>query len=155
MKLNPETDLELIRHLKAPPAKVWRCWTEPKLIEQWFAPRPVVTRDVEIDLRPGGSFRSTMDVPDHGSMVGHGCILDVVPERRLVWTDLLQGGYRPNDGGFGFTAFILLEPEGEGTLYRAIALHRTPEQAKSHADMGFHDGWGTAAAQLDDVALAL
>ncbi len=155
MKLNPETDLELIRHLKASPSKVWRCWTEPKLIEQWFAPRPVVTRDVEIDLRPGGSFRSTMDVPDHGSMVGHGCILDVVTERRLVWTDLLQGGYRPNDGGFGFTAFILLEPEGEGTLYRAIALHRTPEQAKSHADMGFHDGWGTAAAQLDDVALAL
>lgn len=152
MKLNPETDLELIRHLKAPPAKVWRCWTEPKLIEQWFAPRPVVTRDVEIDLRPGGSFRSTMDVPDHGSMVGHGCILDVVTERRLVWTDLLQGGFRPNDGGFGFTAFILLEPEGEGTLYRAIALHRTAEQAKSHADMGFHDGWGTAAAQLDELA---
>lgn len=155
MILNPETDLELVRHLKAPPAKVWRCWTEPHLLEQWFAPKPVVTRDVEIDLRPGGSFRNTMDVPDHGTMVGHGCILDVVPERRFVWTDLMQGGYRPNEGSFGFTAFILLEPEGEGTLYRAIALHRMPEQRKSHEDMGFHDGWGTAAAQLDALAITL
>jgi uncharacterized protein YndB with AHSA1/START domain len=155
MILNPETDLELVRHLKAPPAKVWRCWTEPRLLEQWFAPKPVVTRDVEIDLRPGGSFRNTMDVPDHGTMVGHGCILDVVPEQRLVWTDLLQGGYRPNADSFGFTAFILLEAEGTGTLYRAIALHRTPDQRKSHEDMGFHDGWGTAAAQLDALAVTL
>ena len=155
MILNPDTDLELIRHLAAPPAKVWRCWTEPALIEQWFAPKPVVTRDVSIDLRPGGSFKSTMDVPDHGAMVGHGCILDVEPGRRLVWTDLMQGGYRPNDGAFGFTAFILLEPEGEGTLYRALALHRTAEQRKGHEEMGFHDGWGTAAAQLDALALTL
>lgn len=155
MILNPETDLELLRHLKAPPDKVWRCWTEPRLLEQWFAPKPVVTRDVEIDLRPGGSFKTKMDVPDHGTMTGHGCILEVVPERRLVWTDLLQGGYRPNAETFGFTAFILLEPEGSGTRYRALALHRTSEKRDEHDKMGFHDGWGTAAAQLDDLALTL
>lgn len=155
MILNPETDLELLRHLKAPPDKVWRCWTEPRLLEQWFAPKPVVTRDVEIDLRPGGSFKTTMDVPDHGTMTGHGCILEVVPERRLVWTDLLQGGYRPNAETFGFTAFILLEPEGSGTRYRALALHRTSEKRDEHDKMGFHDGWGTAAAQLDDLAVTL
>lgn len=155
MHLNPETDLELIRHLKASPAKIWRCWTEPALLEQWFAPKPVVTRDVEIDLRPGGSFKNTMDVPDHGTMISHGCILEVVPQQKLVWTDLLQGGFRPAGETFGFTAIILLEPEGEGTLYRAIALHRTPDQRKSHEDMGFHAGWGTAAAQLDELAGAL
>lgn len=155
MHLDPATDLELIRHLAAPPAKVWRCWTEPRLIEQWFAPKPVVTRDVSIDLRPGGSFRTTMDVPDHGEMIGHGCILEVQAERRLVWTDLMQGGWRPVEGSFGFTAFILLEPEGQGTLYRAVALHRRPEQKAEHEKMGFHDGWGTAAAQLDALALTL
>jgi uncharacterized protein YndB with AHSA1/START domain len=155
MILNPVTDLELVRHLKAPPAKVWRCWTEPRLLEQWFAPQPVVTRDVEIDLRPGGCFKTTMDIPGHGTNTGHGCILEVVANRRLVWTDLLQGGYRPNSESFGFTAFILLEAEGDGTLYRAIALHRTPDQRKSHEEMGFHDGWGTAAAQLEDLAVTL
>lgn len=155
MEIDPATDLELVRHLKASPAKIWRCWTEPALLEQWFAPKPVVTRDVEIDLRPGGSFKTTMDVPGYGTNKGHGCILEVQPERRLVWTDLLQGGYRPNGDSFGFTALILLEPEGEGTLYRAIALHRTPEQRISHEEMGFHDGWGTAAEQLDALAVTL
>ena len=155
MKIDPATDLELVRHLKASPAKVWRCWTEPRLLEQWFAPKPVVTRDVEIDLRPGGSFKTVMDVPGHGEMPGHGCFLEVVPERRLVWTDLLQGGWRPNAESFGFTAFILLEPDGDGTLYRAVALHRSRSQRDEHAKMGFHDGWGIAAAQLDAVAATL
>lgn len=155
MTLDPETDLELVRHLKAAPAKVWRCWTEPALLAQWFAPKPVVTRDVKIDLRPGGLFSTTMDIPDMGSQTGAGCILDVVAERRLVWTDLLGPGYRPTAENFGFTAFIFLEPEGGGTLYRAIAVHRTPDQRKAHEEMGFHDGWGAAAAQLDDLAVAL
>ena len=155
MMLDPKTDLELVRELKAPPSKVWRCWTEPALIERWFAPRPVVTRDVSIELVAGGSFKTTMDVPDHGTMVGHGCILEVEHERRLVWTDLMQGGFRPNADCFGFTAMILLEPKGTGTLYRALALHRKPEDAENHAKMGFHEGWGTAAAQLDEVALTL
>lgn len=155
MILNPETDLELVRHLKAPPAKVWRCWTEPALLEQWFAPKPVITRDVKIDLQPGGIFSTTMDIPGMDSQTGDGCILDVVAERRFVWTDLLGPGYRPTGENFGFTAFILLEPQGSGTLYRAIALHRTPDQRKSHEDMGFENGWGTAASQLDDVAATL
>lgn len=155
MRIDPETDLELVRHLTAPPEKVWRCWTEPALIEQWFAPKPVVTRDVRIDLRPGGSFCTTMDVPDHGTMTGHGCVLEVVPRARLVWTDLMQGGFRPNAEAMGFTAIIEMAAEGTGTLYRAIALHRTPEQRKSHEEMGFHSGWGTAAAQLDALAVTL
>ncbi|MFN7223121.1 MAG: SRPBCC family protein [Paracoccaceae bacterium] len=155
MILNPTTDLELVRHLKASPAQVWRCWTEPALLEQWFAPKPVVTRDVKIDLRPGGIFSTTMDIPDMGTESGDGCILEVVPERRLVWTDLLGPDYRPVQESFGFTAYVLMEPDGGGTRYRAIAMHRTADQRKSHEDMGFHDGWGTAAAQLDAVAVTL
>lgn len=155
MKINPDTDLELVRHLKAPPAKVWRCWTEAALLEQWFAPKPVATRDVSIDLRRGGSFRYTMDIPDHGSMSGHGCILDLIPERLLVSTDLLEGDWRPAGESFGFTSYVFMEPEGTGTLYRAVALHLTPEKRVAHEQMGFHEGWGTAAAQLDALAVTL
>ncbi len=155
MHFDAETDLRIERRFEAGPDRIWRCLTEPALIEAWFAPKPVVTRDVSLDLRPGGSFRSVMDVPGHGEMPGHGCVLEVVERRRLVWTDLMRGGWHPNAESFGFTAVIELWPDGSGTLYRANALHRSIAQRQDHEKMGFHDGWGAAADQLGALALTL
>ena len=47
-----------------------------------------------------------------------------------------------------FTAFILMEPQGQGTKYTAIAVHPDEASAQRHAEMGFQDGWGTALDQL-------
>ena len=49
-----DRDLVLTRLLQAPRAAVWRCWTEPALLGQWFAPKPWTTPEVSLDLRPGG-----------------------------------------------------------------------------------------------------
>ena len=69
---------------------------------------------------------------------------------------------RPNDlgpegcGGLAFTAIMSLEDAGDGkTLYRAVAMHRNQTDSETHAKMGFHDGWGTCADQLGEVAEAL
>lgn len=153
---NPELDLELTRLMSAPPAKVWRCWTEPALLKLWFTPKPVVTRHAEIDLRPGGRFFTLMVLPDGTEMPNDGSFLEVVPQQRLTFTDTLLAGFRPTAiPGLGFTAIITLAPEGSGTRYTARALHRDPAGRKAHADMGFHDGWGTAATQLEAVAMGL
>jgi uncharacterized protein YndB with AHSA1/START domain len=153
---NPALDLELNRLLKAPVAKVWRCWTEPALIEQWFAPKPVVTKDVVIDLRPGGRFFTRMVMPDGAEHPGDGCILAVDPQRLLVFTDMLEEGYRPAQAGsFGFTAWLSFAPEGDHTRYIARALHGKGETRKQHEEMGFQDGWGTAATQLEELARSL
>ena len=154
--MNLDTDLELTRHFIAPPAKVWRCWTEPDLLARWFAPKPVVTRDVVIDLCPGGRFSTLMIVPDHGEQPTEGCFLEIIPQRRLVFTDLLHEGFRPAATTmFGFTAVITLDPDGTGTRYTARALHKDREIRDQHAAMGFHEGWGAAAAQLDALAFVL
>lgn len=47
-----------------------------------------------------------------------------------------------------FTAVILIESQGAGTKYTALALHRDEKGQKMHAEMGFHDGWGTCLDQL-------
>ena len=85
--------------------------------------------------------------PEGQRISGAGCYLEVVPERRLVWTDALAPGYRPSAEPF-FTGMLLLQPEGSGTRYTAIALHRDEATCKQHADMGFHQGWGTVVDQL-------
>ena len=85
--------------------------------------------------------------PDGSEHGGDGVVLEAVPERRLVWTDCLTPGWRPAAEPF-FTAIIELEPDGDGTRYRATALHRDDADRERHVAMGFHHRWGKALDQL-------
>ncbi|MDZ4094871.1 MAG: SRPBCC family protein [Paracoccaceae bacterium] len=153
---NPELDLELNRLLKAPPAKVWCCWTEPALLMQWFAPKPVITTEAIMDVRAGGRFFTKMVMPDGTEYPNDGSFLQVIPELRLVFTDIFTADWCPVAApGLGFSAILDFAPEGGGTRYTARARHRTPDQMKQHADMGFHDGWGAATTQLELLAASL
>lgn len=154
-------DLVLERLLDAPRDLVWRAWTDPDQVRKWWAPRPYQTPEVDMDLRPGGRFYTRMTGPDGFDSAGEGCFLEVVEGEKVVWTSALSGGYRPVEavedcGGFPFTAIVTFEDAGDGkTRYRAIALHRNSADADTHAKMGFHDGWGTCADQLGEVAKGL
>jgi uncharacterized protein YndB with AHSA1/START domain len=153
-KPDPKLDLVLERVVDVPPHLVWAAWTTPAYIKQWFTPAPWQTVDCEIDLRPGGMFRTVMRSPEGQEFPNVGCYLEVIENEKLVWTAALLPGYRPQiaPGAVLFTAVILLEPHGAGTKYTAIAIHGDEDGAKKHAAMGFHDGWGKALDQL--VALA-
>ncbi len=157
-------DLTLERRLKAPPAKVWRAMTEPELLKQWFAPRPWRVTDVSVDPRPGGAFHLKMAGPDDepeecladpaDAADDRGCVLVAEPERRLVWTDSMGPEFRPKGSGF-MTADIRLAPDGDGTRYSVRVLHKDGADRDRHREMGFEDGWGTCASQLDEVAPGL
>jgi uncharacterized protein YndB with AHSA1/START domain len=148
---DPALDLELKREVDVAPRLVWRAWTEPKLLMQWFTPAPWRTTACELDLRPGGKFRTVMEGPAGEKHDNNGCVLIVEPEKLLVFTDALGPGYRPTGSAF-MTASVSIEPSPKGTLYIARAFHKDAEAKKQHEEMGFHQGWGTALDQL--VALA-
>ncbi len=61
---NPELDLVLERTVDVAPELVWRAWTTPELLLQWFTPKPWSTTACEIDLQPGGRFDTTMRSPE-------------------------------------------------------------------------------------------
>ena len=156
MQFDPARDLELNRLLEASPEKVWRCWSEPALFCQWWTPKPVVTREAVLDLRAGGRFFSLMVLPDGTEMPGDGCFLEVIPGRKLVFTDLIMADWQPAaQPGPGFAVIITMMPEGQGTRYRARARHRLPAERKAHEERGFHSGWGTALSQLEALALSI
>ena len=160
MHINPETDLELGRLLSAPPALVWRCWTEPALICQWFCPKPWYVSEAVVDLRPGGRFFTLMNGPDGEKVPNEGSFLEVVPQRKLVFTDMFGADYAPvavpeSGAGLSFAAILTFEPEGTGTRYRAVARHRSRDDAETHSKMGFQEGWGAAANQLEELAASL
>ena len=140
-------DLVLERVVDVSPDKVWAAWTEPKHIVNWFTPKPWQTTAAEVDLRPGGKFNSTFKSPDGQVIQNYGCFLEVVPGRKLVFTDCLREGWRPSGQTF-MTAIVEIIPEGKGTRYKATALHSSEADAKKHLEMGFINGWGTALDQL-------
>ena len=148
---NPELDLVLERVVPVTPELVWAAWTQPENLVKWFTPSPWTTPEAEVDLRPGGVFRTVMRSPEGQTVNNAGCYLEVVEHRRLVWTSALGPGFRPNDfsgGGFPFTAILTFEPEGSGTRYTARVQHASAEHNKAHAEMGFVEGWGAALDQL-------
>jgi uncharacterized protein YndB with AHSA1/START domain len=156
--MNPETDLVLERQIAAPVERVWRAWTDPDLLKQWWAPRPWQTAVAVVDLRPGGEFRFEMRGPEGEESNHVGAFLEVVPQRRIVWSTAILPGFRPaplTDFVPNFTAVIEFIPEGSGTRYRATAMHRDTEGRDLHASMGFHEGWGICADQLAEVAEGL
>jgi len=153
-KPDPELDLVLERIVDVPRELVWKAWTTPEHLAKWFTPAPWTVADCEIDLRPGGIFRTVMRSPDGKEFPSVGCYLEVVANERLVWTDALLPGYRPAENPF-FTAIIELEAQGKGTRYTATAVHRDAAGRKKHDEMGFHTGWGTALDQLVAHAKAM
>lgn len=153
-------DLVLERTLDAPVDLVWAAYTDPEHLKQWFAPKPYQITECELDLRPGGIFRIRMVGPD-GFDTGHGsagCVLEVEQGKKLTWTSALGPGYRPAERGegcesFPMTAVVTFEDAGKGkTAYRAVALHKDAKDRETHEKMGFHDGWGTVAGQLEEFA---
>lgn len=147
-------DLTLKLELAAPRSAIWRAWRDGALLQQWWTPAPVKTVSLRHDFRAGGAFATRMIMPDGAKIESEGCFVEVTPKSRIVFTDLLRGGWRPNPEGM-FTASITLEDAGEGTLYSVRAMHRTAELSKNHADMGFEAGWTTAIRQLEALAQTL
>lgn len=148
-------DLVLDRELDAPRENIWRCWTEPELLKQWFCPKPWYVSDLRMDLRPGGEFFTVMNGPDGERFENPGVFLEVADGERLVFSDAFRPGWRPNGRPF-MAADVKFQDAGDGrTRYTARAMHWNAETLKEHEDMGFHEGWGKAADQLEALARSL
>jgi uncharacterized protein YndB with AHSA1/START domain len=142
-----ERELVLTRLIDAPREKLYRAWTDPELLKQWFAPLPWTTPHAELDVRPGGANFIVMRGPDGGDMPNRGVYLDVVPNERLVFTDAYVRAWEPSGKPF-MTVILTFEDEGGKTRYTARVRHWTVEDREAHETMGFHEGWGRCADQL-------
>ncbi|HZQ01575.1 MAG TPA: SRPBCC family protein [Reyranella sp.] len=153
--MSNDRELTFTRLIDAPREKLWRCWTEPKLIVQWFTPPPFKTVHAETDVRAGGASYIVMKGPDGSEMPNRGVYLEVVKNEKLVFTDAYTAAWQPSQKPF-FTGVLTFEDAGNGkTRYTARALHWTKEDCEAHAKMGFHEGWGKATDQLAALAKTL
>jgi len=154
LDIAPANDRELVvaRIIDAPREKVYRCWTDTKLVTQWFAPKPWTTPRAEMDVRTGGNSLVVMAGPDGNEFPNPGVFLEVVPGEKIVFTDAFTSAWEPSAKPF-MTGVLTFEDEGSGkTRYFARVRHWSVADREQHEKMGFHEGWGQCTEQLEELA---
>lgn len=148
-------DLTISRLIKAPRALVWKAWSVPEHLQQWWCPKPWRTEIRGFDFRLGGTFDTLMHGPGGETSSNPGVFLEIVPQERIVFTTGLTTGWRPAEPWLAITAIITMQDEAGGTRYSARVLHKDAADSKRHEAMGFQDGWGTCIDQLGGYAATL
>lgn len=139
-------ELALSRVLAAAPSQVFRVWT--RRLAEWWGPHGMTTSVCEMDLRPGGAFRTVMRAPDGAEYPTNGVFLEIIPDRRIVFTDAFHAGWVPNPEPF-FTAIVDFQPLAGGkTRLVARAVHWSEDKCREHEAMGFHHGWSESLDRL-------
>ena len=145
-----DRQVTVTRTFDAPPHIVFKAWTDPELMKEWFVPRPWTIADAKLDVRAGGANLIVMRSPEGQEFPNRGVYLEVIENEKLVFTDAYTSAWVPSEKPF-MTATVLLEDLGNGrTKYTAKALHWRAEDKEAHEKMGFHEGWGTVAGQLEE-----
>ena len=148
--MNPDLDLSLQRVIRAPRAVVWRAWTDPSQLEQWWVPAPAVARVDRLEAQPGGAFVTR--ISDDGVQFGphmDASFLVVDDRERLVFTNAVDSRWRPTrPDPIAMVAEIVLRDHPDGTDYRVVVRHGDPAARARHEELGFFDGWGAVTGQL-------
>jgi uncharacterized protein YndB with AHSA1/START domain len=156
VKPNNDRELVLARVIDASPEALYRCWTDPAIMPKWFCPKPWTIELTKQELKAGGASEMIMRGPNGEEFPNKGVYLELVPNRKIVFTDVFTEGWVPVEGGGMMTATVTFERQADGkTLYIARCGHPTAEKKAQHEQMGFHEGWGIVAEQLEETAKAL
>lgn len=141
--VNPERAFAIEHTFRAPAAKVFAAYTDPKLLPQWWAARGATLTVEAMDVRPGGNYRYRQKQPDGSSMVFVGTYLEVSPVSRLVYTFMVEG-----QGG-EVRAAVDLKETAQGTLLTLTNTFATKEAREMAMQYGAEGGARAAMRSLE------
>jgi len=145
-------DIVITRSFDAPCAPLWRAWTDPQHVAQWWGPEGFTTHVEELELREGGVWRYVMVGEDGAEYPVSGVFREVVPQRRIVTTDEFDEGYPDEDADLPRGLVVTCEFEaraGRAQLTLRIA-HPTEEDRRKHEEMGVVAGWNSSLDCLEE-----
>jgi uncharacterized protein YndB with AHSA1/START domain len=154
--LPTDEQILITREFDAPRHLVYKAWTTPELVKRWWNAKRGEVTIAEIDLRVGGSWRYVM-VTDDGQEVGfHGEFGEIVPNERIVSTEVYEGlpeGVTEAEGATVNTA-TFTEEDGRTTL--TILVQATSKVSRDAIiESGMEAGMQDAMDLLEEVAVSL
>lgn len=148
--LPTSTQIKITREFNAPRHLVYRAWTTPELIKQWWSAKRGQVTVADVDLRVGGMWRWVM-VTDGGFEVAfHGEYRQLIPDERIVCTEVYEG----MPGAEALNTMTLAEADGR-TMLTILVQHTSQEHRDAHINSGMEAGMQDALDLLEQVAIGL
>ena len=141
-------ELSISREYAASRNDVFRAWVDREQLVKWWGPHGFTTPECEMDLRPGGRFRTVMRGPDGTDYPTEGVYREVSPPTRLVFSTPFGGEGQPKHEAF--CEVTLTESRGR-TRLTVRWRHQTVADREAHEKMGFERGWAQTLERLGDV----
>jgi uncharacterized protein YndB with AHSA1/START domain len=157
-KVTLPTDEQILitREFDAPKDLVYKVWTTPELVKRWWSAKRGEMTVAEIDLRPGGKWRSVMIADEGGFEVAfHGEYREIVPNERIVSTEIFEGA-PPMEGAEEGTLNTATFSEQDGRTTLTILVQAPNKQVRDAIiDSGMEDGLQDALDLVEEVAVSL
>ncbi len=153
MTLPADNQILITREFDAPRHLVFRAWTTPELVRRWWHANRGEMTVCEIDLRVGGTWRYVMNADGVGEVGFHGEYREIVPNERLVSTEVYEGIADAEENA-ALDTLTLTEVDGR-TLMTILVEHRTKEGRDAHIESGMEAGMQDAMDLLDEVTSSL
>lgn len=137
-----QRELVITRVFDAPRSLVFKAWTEPERVMCWLGPKGFTALEFEMDLRPGGAWRSRMRSPEGTEYANGGIVREIVEPERLVFTF----AWDDEDGKPGremLVAITFAEREGGTEMTFTQAVFESAEDRDGH-----REGWGESFDRL-------
>jgi len=139
-------EVRISRNYAVEPDRVWRAWTDPQALSQWFGPGNPSSTTAEVDLRPGGRYRIVFTGTSGEMNEVAGVYQEVVPHSRLVFTWAFKS--TPDRVS---RVSIELTPRAGGTELRFMHDHFYDEEARAGHEAGWQCGFANLDALLEGV----
>ena len=153
IELTPIADRELVltRIIDAPREKLFRAWTDPNLLKQWFAPLPYITTVAELDVRPGGKWRIESHAADGNVYIFVGEYREVSEPEKFVWTFGMENMF------FGKTLVEThtFAEDGAVTHYKSVSNYDSIEDRDGMVASGMEKGMRHGFAVMDQLLAEL
>ena len=140
------------REFDASVEQVWKAWTQPEYLDQWWAPKPWKAVTVSMDFRPGGAWRYYMQGPEGEK---HHCRADyqaIVANKQFTGTDAFT-----DENGNSIKDMPVMQwdvrfsPDADGTRVNVTLTFNSEEDLNKIVEMGFKEGFAAAHQNLDEL----
>ena len=151
--LPTDEQILITRDFDAPKHLVYKAWTTPELVKRWWSAKRGEVTVAEIDLRVGGRWRYVAVTDDGFEVAFHGEYREIVPNERIVSTEVYEGAPGGDENGT-LNTLTLTEVDGRTTL---TVLVQAPSKEIRDAiiESGMEAGMQDALSLLEQVALSL